>query len=399
MDRILVVLGACGIHVCIGSVYAWSVLTNHIVERTGWSLSAVTFAFSLAILFLGTSAGFLGNRVQKWGAKKSALISAMFFTSGLIGSSVAIATESLPLLYLFYGVIGGIGLGIGYIAPVATLLKWFPKAKGFAGGCAVMSFGFAALLAGPLMQKLVAEFGLEQNFLILAMIYGIAMCISAFMLKPAPKNVENEGEKAVEISAANSFSTHDAVRTWQFLALWIVFFINISCGIALLSIASPMAQKLGMTAAEAAGMVGMIGILNGGGRIFFASISDYIGRGLTYITFFVVETIAFFLLSGTDNIHLFQSLVFIIVACYGGGFSCMPAYLADLFGTKYLSAIHGRILTAWGIAGICGPLMLTCIYEAFGSYEPALQVFSMMFILSTIIAVLLFKKGIGHEQN
>ena len=330
----------------------------------------------------------MGNKVQKWGAKKSGLISCLFFVSGLLGSALAIHLQSLPLLYLFYGVIGGIGLGIGYIAPVATLLKWFPNATGFAGGCAVMSFGFSALIAGPLMQALISKFGLEYNFILLAALYGTIMCASACLLKPAPNiaNVENKVN-------SHAFTTKEAVHTKNFWSLWYIFFINIACGIALLSIASPMAQDLGMTAVEAAGMVGMIGILNGGGRIFFASASDFIGRGYTYALFFIIEAIAFGVLATTTNIHLFQSLAFVIVACYGGGFSCMPAYLADLFGTKYLSAIHGRILTAWGLAGICGPLALTHIYEYTGSYQLALYLFACLFVINTIIAISLIRRN------
>ena len=388
-DRTLIVLGACGIHACIGSVYAWSVLTKHIMAITGWSLSATTFVFSIAILLLGTSAGFMGNRVQKWGAQKSGLISCAFFVSGLLGSALAIHLQSLPLLYLFYGVIGGIGLGIGYIAPIATLLKWFPNATGFAGGCAVMSFGFSALIAGPLMQELIANFGLECNFIILAIIYGMIMCIASCLLKPAP-DTQNTTNNTV---THHTLTTNEAMHTSNFWSLWFMFFINIACGIALLSIASPMAQELGMTAAEAAGMVGMIGILNGGGRIFFASASDFLGRGYTYIVFFIIEAIAFCIMATTANIHLFQSLAFIIVACYGGGFSCMPAYLADLFGTKYLSAIHGRILTAWGLAGIVGPLTLTHIYEYTGNYQYALYLFAILFIINTAVAITLVKRN------
>jgi hypothetical protein len=181
------------------------------------------------------------------------------------------------------------------------------------------------------------------------------------------------------------YTPREAIRTLDFWVLWAVFFINIASGIALLSIASPMVEELGMTACEAAGMVGMIGLLNGGGRIFFASISDHIGRKLTYCIFFFTEIIAFFILSLTTNAYMFQSLVFIIVTCYGGGFSCMPSYLSDLFGNRHLSEIHGRILTAWGLAGLAGPLLLTISYEVFGTYAIALHTFSALFVVSLLI--------------
>ena len=395
MNKLSIVLGACGIHLSIGSVYAWSVLTNPIIAETGWQLSQVTFAFSLAILFLGFSAGFLGNKITVWGPKKSGFIAAGCFTTGLLGSALAIYIHNLWLLYLFYGCIGGIGLGVGYITPVATLLKWFPKHKGFAGGCAVMSFGFAATVAGPEMQNLVASYGLIANFIIVAVIYGTIMVLSARVLRD-PDKLSTDKQILQQYSTYNeteSIKPSRAVRTLDFWLLWIIFFINIACGIALLSIASPMGQEIGMTSIEAAGMVAMIGVINGGGRIFFATISDYIGRGMTYTLFFIIEAYAFFILSDTTNPFLFQSIVLIIIACYGGGFSCMPAYLSDIFGIKWLSAIHGRILTAWGVAGIAGPLMITRCYEYFGGHDIALKIFSGLFIVSLIMSVVLIQRN------
>jgi OFA family oxalate/formate antiporter-like MFS transporter len=394
MNKLSIVLGACGIHLCIGSVYAWSVLTNPIISITGWQLSQVTFAFSLAILFLGFSAGFLGNKVSEWGPKKSGFIATGCFVTGLLGSALAIWLENIWLLYLFYGCIGGTGLGIGYITPVATLLKWFPKHKGFAGGCAVMSFGFAATLAGPVMQDLVAKYGVIANFIICAIAYGTVMLLSARVLRdPKKPSTDKQILQYSTFNETESIKPNKAIRTVNFWILWIVFFINIACGIALLSIASPMGQEIGMNSVEAAGMVAMIGIINGGGRIFFATISDYIGRGMTYNLFFVIEAYAFFILSDTTNAFLFQSIVLIIISCYGGGFSCMPAYLSDIFGIKWLSAIHGRILTAWGVAGIAGPLMITRCYEYFGGHDIALKIFSGLFILSLIMSVVLIQRN------
>ena len=389
LNKLGVVLGACGIHVCIGSVYAWSVLTNPIAQLTGWDLSSITFTFSIAILFLGLSAGFLGNRVQCWGPQMSAMFSAGFFVIGLLGSSVAMHFESIWLLYLFYGVIGGIGLGIGYISPVATLLKWFPNNRGFAGGCAVMSFGFSALIAGPLMSWLVVQVGVENTFVIMAVIYFIIMRLSSLGLHNPPPEVASETLKVINCSKPKylNIDTNAAMKTPDFWILWTIFFINISCGIALLSIASPLAENVGMTPYEAAGMVGMIGLLNGGGRIFCASASDYLGRPNTYIGFFLIEIIAFWMLSFTSNPYLFQSIIFVIVACYGGGFSCMPAYISDIFGTKWLSAIHGRILTAWGVAGIVGPMTITLLYEKFGTHVISLRIFTLLFIISLALAI------------
>ena len=394
-NRWLIVLAAIGIHISIGSVYAWSVLTKPIMQAMGFSLKEVTWTFSLAILFLGTSAGFLGTYVEKYGPRRSGLVSMCFFISGLLGTAYALTQHSLPLLYLFYGVIGGIGLGTGYITPVSTLVKWFPNNRGLATGLAIMGFGFASLVAGPLMQILIAKFGLVQNFVILACIYAVVMTASALYLEP-PKQVKVEVRgtfKSPEPEQAQ-YTVKQAMHTWQFYALWWIFFTNITCGIGLLAVASPMAQEvIGMSPLSAASMVGIIGLLNGGGRIVWSTISDYISRPVTYVLFFAIEIVAFYLLADVTDSFMFQALVFIIITCYGGGFSCMPAYLSDLFGTKQLSAIHGRILTAWGLAGIAGPLLLSVIYERTHSYGFTLYFFSGCFILSLALALVLKLKG------
>lgn len=394
-NRWLIVLAAIGIHISIGSVYAWSVLTKPIMQAMGFSLKEVTWTFSLAILFLGTSAGFLGTYVERLGPRRSGLIAMCFFVSGLLGTAYALTQHSLALLYLFYGVIGGIGLGTGYITPVSTLVKWFPKNRGLATGLAIMGFGFASLVAAPLMQLLIAKFGLVQNFVILACIYAAVMTASALYLEPPrQENIQAKGEFKAQLPEQAQYSVKEAMHTWQFYALWWIFFTNITCGIALLAVASPMAQEvIGMSPVAAASMVGVIGLLNGGGRIVWSTVSDYLGRANTYLAFFVLEIIAFYLLGSVTDSLLFQLLVFIIITCYGGGFSCMPAYLSDLFGTKQLSAIHGRILTAWGLAGIAGPLLLSMIYERTHSYSVTLYFFSGCFIVSLLLALVLKFKG------
>ena len=394
-NRWLIVLAAIGIHISIGSVYAWSVLTKPIMQAMGFSLQEVTWTFSLAILFLGTSAGFLGTYVERYGPRRSGLVAMCFFVSGLLGTAYALMQHSLPLLYLFYGVIGGIGLGTGYITPVSTLVKWFPNNRGLATGLAIMGFGFASLVAGPLMQFLVAKFGLVQNFIILGCLYAVIMTASALYLEPPEQvKVEAKGAFKAQLPQQAQYSVKEAMRTWQFYALWWIFFTNITCGIGLLAVASPMAQEvIGMSPAAAASMVGIIGLLNGGGRIVWSTVSDYLGRANTYIAFFIIEIAAFYILGGVQGSLMFQLLVFIIITCYGGGFSCMPAYLSDLFGTKQLSAIHGRILTAWGLAGIAGPLLLSVIYERTHSYSITLYFFSACFVLSLLIALVLKFKG------
>ena len=397
-NRWLIALSAIGIHICIGSVYAWSVLTKPIMQAMGFTLEETTWTFSIAILFLGLSAGFLGDYVEKYGPRKSGLTSTCFFGLGMFGTALALHLNSLPLLYLFYGVIGGIGLGTGYITPVSTLVKWFPNNRGFATGLAIMGFGFASLIAGPLMQILVAKYGLVQNFIILGCVYMVIMAASALYLEP-PK-ASNGGPSGINVKSIlpdTQFTAKEARKTWQFYALWWIFFTNITCGIGLLAVASPMAQEVvKMTPMAAASMVGIIGLINGLGRIFWSTISDYLGRSTVYVVFFLIQIFAFYALAETSSAFIFQLIVFVIISCYGGGFSCMPAFLSDLFGTKELSAIHGKILTAWGMAGIAGPLLLSWIRETTNSYSITLYFFSACFVVSLIIAgILKWRTSVG----
>lgn len=397
-NRWLIALAAVGIHICIGSVYAWSVLVRPIMETMGFSLKETTWTFSLAILFLGLSAGLLGSLVEKYGPKKSGLLAASFWGMGMFGTALALHLHSLPLLYVFYGVIGGIGLGVGYITPVSTLVKYFPERRGFATGLAIMGFGFASLIAGPLMQRLTTAYGLVENFLVLGTVYMIVMGLSALYLKPPTAN-ENKAEQK-NSCMQHGFTENEALKTWQFSALWWIFFVNITCGIGLLAVASPMAQEvIGMSPAAAASLVGVIGLFNGAGRIFWSTVSDYIGRGYTYALFFLLQILAFWKLASTTETFLFEALVLLIITCYGGGFSCMPAYLSDIFGTRKLSAIHGRILTAWGLAGVVGPFLVSRLRESTSGYTLTLYFFAGCFVVNLIVALLLKHYGMHRATS
>ena len=403
-NRWLTALAAVGIHMSIGSVYAWSVLTRPVMETMGLSLSATPWAFSIAILFLGLSAGFLGPWVERLGPSRSGMIAAVFFSTGLLGTAVAVHWQSAFLLYFFYGAIGGIGLGTGYITPVSTLVKWFPRHRGFATGLAIMGFGFASLIAGPAMRYLVDRFGLMENFLIMAAFYALVMILSASYIRAPRKGeipmlleevLEEEirGDEKRTASIAG-LTRKEAMHTWKWYVLWWIFFTNITCGIGLLALASPMAQEIiGMSAAEAASLVGIIGIVNGAGRILWASVSDWIGRGVTYMIFFAFEVFAFYALAHVSDALLFEILVLAVISCYGGGFSCMPAFLSDLFGVKQLASIHGSILTAWGMAGVAGPLLLSFMKEMTGGYAATLYLFSVMLAAAFVLSAILAWKG------
>jgi OFA family oxalate/formate antiporter-like MFS transporter len=384
-NRWLIAASAVGIHISIGSVYAYSVMTLPLKELHGWQKSDITMAFSLAILFLGFSAAFLGRSVEKMGPRKSGRLAAIFYSCGIMGSGLAVKIGSLPLFLLCYGVIGGIGLGVGYITPVSTLVKWFPDRRGLATGMAIMGFGFAAMIFGPIMAKLFLVMDIWKVYFLLGAVYFCLIFGSSLYIAPPPAGwlppgysaaASESGRKVIKKDLAQ-LTVAEALRTKRFYCMWVMLFINITCGIALISVASPMAQEVvGLSPMQAATMVGLMGLFNGGGRIGWASFSDYLGRARTYMAFFIIQVFAFLALTKTTNPLFFQCLIFIILTCYGGGFSTLPAFLGDMFGTKQLGTIHGYELTAWGLAGMVGPSIVTRVLEATGSYSATLYIFA-----------------------
>lgn len=396
-NRWLIAASAVGIHISIGSVYAWSNFTNPLINQFGWSASQVQFTFSLAILFLGLSAAFLGHFVEKHGPRKAGLLAATFFGIGTFGSGLAVHLGSLPLLYIFYGVLGGIGLGVGYIAPVSTLVKWFPDKRGMATGLAIMGFGFAAAISSPIMNSLIESFGTATTFYTLGIAYFVVMLLSSLYLEKPPEGwlpagfeEKLQASKRKVVKDLSQLTANEAVKTRRFWYLWIMLFINVTCGIAILSAAKPLAiESIGLATAAAAALVGVLGLFNGFGRIGWASISDYIGRPNTYTTFFVLQIILFALLPITSHVLLFQIMLAIVYTCYGGGFASIPAYIGDLFGTKQLGAIHGYILTAWAAAGLAGPLFAAWMKDTTGSYANSLQFFAGMFVVALIVSLLI----------
>ncbi len=394
-NRWFIAASAVGIHISIGAVYAYSVLKKPLLNSVGWEYKETAWAFSIAILFLGLSAAFLGRKIESIGPKKSGMIAAGFYGLGLIIAGLAIQLQSLYLFYVGYGVISGIGLGVGYLAPVSTLMKWFPDKRGLATGLAIMGFGFGALLASSIIQFLIDAVGISSTFYILGVAYFTVIMSSAqYLATPpngwAPAGFEKNTESKKIKTDLEELTTKEAFSTARFYYLWLMLFLNVTCGIAVISIASPLSQEIaGLTPVAAAAMVGTMGLFNGLGRIGWASFSDWIGRPMTYTAFFVIQIVAFFLLPQTTNSIVFQALVFIIISCYGGGFSTVAAYIGDIFGTKNLSGIYGNILTAWAAAGLVGPQLADYVKSTTGSYAQTLYIFAGLFVVALVLSIVI----------
>lgn len=400
-NRYGVALAGVVLHLMIGGVYAWSVFTKPIAQQTGWKETAVSFAFSLAIFFLGMSAAFMGRLVEKFGPTVTGTISSICYGSGIALTGLAVQSHQLWLLYLAYGVIGGLGLGSGYVTPVSTIIRWFPDKRGLATGLAIMGFGFAALLTGPVAQHLMAVVGLANTFYVLGIFYFVVMVIAAQFIK---KPRSHELPQAIAANAqrvsltGQELTSNQALKTRTFAFLWLMFFINITTGIGLVSAASPMAQNMTtMTAAAAAVMVGIIGLFNGFGRLAWATLSDYIGRPLTYSLIFVLDIVMLFILLFFKTPLIFALALCLLMSCYGAGFSVIPAYLGDVFGTKQLGAIHGYILTAWAAAGMVGPVLLSYTHQVLHNYYVTLVVFVIIDALAMLVSVLIQKDFVAHR--
>jgi OFA family oxalate/formate antiporter-like MFS transporter len=396
-NRWLIAASAVFIHISIGAAYAYSVYTQPLVETKGWSMASVTTAFTIMMVLGGGSAALFGKFVERSGPRKSAMLAAVLFGLGQAGSGFAISMDSLTGFLLSYGLLSGLGLGIGYIAPVSTLVKWFPDKRGLATGMAVLGFGTGALITAPVAASLIESIGISYTFYILGISYFVLMMLGASYIAPPPKNWMPAGMKAAvkagtrkikkDLSQATS---GEAVRTKHFWMLWTMMLINTSAGIMMISVASPMAQNIvGLSAGAAATMVGIMGVFNGGGRLGWAAASDYISRPKVFIIFFIIQLAAFITLPIITSAFIFQIFIFLVVSCYGGGFSNLPAFIGDLFGTKELGAIHGYLLTTWSLGGLIGPTMVSQIYTRTGSYIPVFYVFTGLILIALIISILL----------
>jgi len=385
-NRWLVPPAALAIHLSIGQVYALSVFKTPLVEKFDVSETAIAIVFSIAIVMLGLAAAFGGTWMERNGPRKTMALSATCFSAGLLIGSVGVATEQLWLLYLGYGVVGGIGLGMGYISPVSTLIKWFPDRPGLATGLAIMGFGGGAFIASALSNFLLGLYtsrpagetptdAVVPAFVTLGIGYFLFMMFGVFTVRLPPPGWQPAGWspsalRANPMRTTANVTAAESTRTPQFWLLWIVLFTNVTAGIGILEQAAPMIQdffgEAEVSAAAAAGFVGLLSLFNMAGRFIWSSTSDVVGRKPIYMLYLGVGAVLFFLLAtvGSSSVLVFVALTCVILTFYGGGFATVPAYLKDMFGTLQVGAVHGRLLTAWSAAGVAGPLIVNVITDS-----------------------------------
>jgi MFS family permease len=412
-NRFLVPPAALAVHLSIGQVYAFSTFNLPLTKLIGithsapddWDLKQMGWVFSIAIAILGLSAAVFGRWVERVGPRKSMFVAALCFGGGFLVAAGGIHLHQLWLLYLGYGVLGGCGLGIGYISPVSTLIKWFPDRPGMATGMAIMGFGGGALIAAPLSVLLMEHFktatsnGVLETFVTMGVIYFMYMMVGVYAVRVPAPDWKPAGwtapaqPKALVTSANVAVDT--AWRTPQFWLLWVVLCMNVTAGIGVISQASPMIQEIftgRVTPAVAASFVGLISLFNMVGRFFWASTSDYIGRRNTYMVFFLLGILLYSTvptLGHLGSIPLFVAAFCIILSMYGGGFATIPAYLRDMFGTYQVGAIHGRLLTAWSVAGVLGPVLVNYIRQyQIDNGVPKAQAYSVtMYIMCGLLLI------------
>ncbi|MBI6943938.1 OFA family MFS transporter [Pseudomonas putida] len=445
-NRWLVPPAALAIHLCIGMAYGFSVFWLPLSQALGitapvscgadigfiarlfsaecdWPISMLSWIYTLFFVFLGCSAAVLGGWLEHAGPRKAGLVSALCWCGGMLISALGVKTHQLWLMWLGSGVIGGIGLGLGYISPVSTLIKWFPDKRGMATGMAIMGFGGGAMVGAPLAATLMGHFanaqevGVWQSFVVMAAIYFVFMVAGALAYRVPPTGWKPEGwtapvKKASAMVTDRHVHVSVAWKTPQFALIWLVLCLNVSAGIGILGMASPLLQEvfagkllgnelsfsqlnaaqLAQIAAIAAGFTGLLSLFNIGGRFFWASFSDYIGRKNTYFAFFALGVGLYSLVPSMGhlgNVALFVAAFCIILSMYGGGFATVPAYLADLFGTQMVGAIHGRLLTAWAAAGVLGPVLITYLreYQLAAGVERAAAYDMTLYILAGLLVL------------
>lgn len=390
-DRWQIAISGVVMQMVLGTVYAWSVFKKPLMADLGWSNTEVGLAFTLVILFIGVSAAFGGRFVDQAGARKVATIAALLFGAGTLLAGLAVVLQSKWLLWIGYGIIGGIGNGLGYITPVAVLVRWFPDKRGLITGLAVMGFGFGAAIMGQIAPLVMPALGLANTFFAFGVLFLLVLLWASRKLENPPTSwvapaPARPAAKANPIGRALDLGA--ALRTAQFYILWAIMFINITAGISLISNLSPMAQtQVGLTAVTAGTLVFVTSIFNGLGRIFWAALSDRIGRRTVFIILLASQIPLLLLLPGISSPWVFAIICCYVLSCYGGGFATMPAFAADTFGTASMGGIYGKILLAWGAAGVVGPMLMEFVQNRTGSFSTALYIGAGLLAVGLVLAI------------
>jgi OFA family oxalate/formate antiporter-like MFS transporter len=382
----------------LGAVYAWSVFRVPLARQFGWSISEVTLTFTISIFVLGISAFFGGLWLNREGPRVVALTGGVLYGLGVFLASFS--AHKLWWLYLSYGLIGGVGLGLGYIVPVAVLVKWFPDRRGLITGIAVGGFGAGALITAPVATELIQSVGVLSTFAYLGIAYLVVTVVAALFMQNPPEGWRPEGwtptHSEVSQRAGRDYTLVEALKTWQWYALWLLLFLNTFAGISIISQEAPIFEELvGVSAVVAASMVGVASIGNAVGRVFWAWVSDLITRRATLFVMFVLQVLLFWFLPNVTMISLMTIVTFIVLMCYGGGFGTMPAFAADYFGSKNVGPIYGLMLTAWGTASAVGPLLIAYMRQTTGSYRGALHVIAGVMAVSAILPILVSRPQSG----
>ena len=379
------------LQIALGAVYAWSVFRVPLAKQFGWSISEVTLTFTISIFVLGIAAFFGGLWLNRKGPRIVALTGGFLYGIGVFLASFS--DHKLWWLYLSYGVIGGIGLGFSYIVPVAVLVKWFPDRRGLITGIAVGGFGAGALVTAPVATRLIQSVGVLQTFAYLGIAFLIVTVAAGYFMQNPPEGWTPKG-LAPTASQASQRSSRDytlaeALRTWQWWALWLLLFLNTCAGISVISQESPLFQELArVSAVTAASMVGIVSIGNAFGRVFWAWASDSITRRATFAVMFLGQAVLFWFLPSVNIPAVLTLVSFVVLMCYGGGFGTMPAFAADYFGSKNIGPIYGLMLTAWGFASAFGPLLIAYMRQASGTYRGALHVIAGVLAVSVVLPMI-----------
>jgi OFA family oxalate/formate antiporter-like MFS transporter len=403
-NRVIIAIAGVVMQVALGAVYAWSVFRDPLTQQYGASVTAVNFAFSITILTLGFAAFAGGLWMARSGPRIVALTAGVLYGIGVFLASFA--DNSLTLLYLTYGFIAGAGIGLGYIVPVATLIKWFPDKRGFITGIAVAGFGGGAFVTAFVAKSLVAASGVFSAFAILGIIYLVMVVGAALFMKNPPEGWKPEGWEPEESESGDrsgvDYDLGGALKTWQWFALWALLFLNVTAGISIITEAAPMAETISkVSATVAVGLVSIISVGNALGRFFWAWLSDAIGRKWVFFVMFLLQAVLFLLLPilGAASYILLAIIAFVIVSCYGGGFGTMPAFTADYFGSANVGKVYGLLLTAWSFGGVLGPLLISRVIDLTDSYTLAFYILAAIMLGSAVVAYIVRPPKRGSEAQ